>query len=111
MTPPRLRLPSRTRTAHNERDAKEGRRPMDYRAPGSVKEAVELLAMHDGAAHVLAGGTDLLVKLRGGFVTPKVVVDVKAIPQLRGVESDGRGFRLGEATSCREIDAHDDIWK
>jgi CO/xanthine dehydrogenase FAD-binding subunit len=37
---------------------------MDYRSPGTVKEAVDLLAAHNGAAHVLAGGTDLLVKLR-----------------------------------------------
>ncbi|HXX12055.1 MAG TPA: xanthine dehydrogenase family protein subunit M [Burkholderiales bacterium] len=79
---------------------------MDYRAPGSVKEAVELLALHDGRAHVLAGGTDLLVKLRGGFVAPQVVVDVKAIPQLRGIESDARGFRIGAATSCAELAEH-----
>jgi carbon-monoxide dehydrogenase medium subunit len=79
---------------------------MDYRSPGSVKEAVELLAAHDGAAHILAGGTDLLVKLRGGFVAPGLVVDVKAIPQLRGIESDARGFRIGAAVSCAEIGEH-----
>ena len=43
---------------------------MDYRSPGSVREAVELLAAHNGAAHVLAGGTDLLVKLRAGIRRP-----------------------------------------
>lgn len=101
-----MRLPSHARTAHNVCYSKEGNRRMDYRAPASVKEAVELLAMHDGAAHVLAGGTDLLVKLRGGFVAPQVVVDVKAIPQLRGVESDARGFRIGAATSCAELAEH-----
>jgi carbon-monoxide dehydrogenase medium subunit len=79
---------------------------MDYRSPGSVLEAVELLAAHDGTAHVLAGGTDLLVKLRAGMVEPKLVVDLKAIPQLRGIESDARGFRIGAATSCAEIGEH-----
>jgi CO/xanthine dehydrogenase FAD-binding subunit len=79
---------------------------MDYRSPGSVEEAVELLAAHNGAAHILAGGTDLLVKLRGGFVAPEVVVDVKAIPQLRRIERDARGFRIGAATSCAEIGEH-----
>jgi carbon-monoxide dehydrogenase medium subunit len=79
---------------------------MDYRSPGSVKEAVDLLAAHDGAAHILAGGTDLLVKLRAGFVAPGLVVDVKAIPQLRRIESDARGFRIGAATSCAEVGEH-----
>jgi carbon-monoxide dehydrogenase medium subunit len=76
---------------------------MDYRSPGSVKEAVDLLAASGGGAHVLAGGTDLLVKLRAGFVEPRLVVDVKAIPQLRGISRDSRGFRIGAATSCAEI--------
>jgi len=79
---------------------------MDYRSPGSVREAVELLTAHDGAAHILAGGTDLLVKLRAGFVVPGVVVDVKAIPQLRRIAADGQGFRIGAATSCAEIGEH-----
>ena len=79
---------------------------MDYRSPGSVREAVDLLASHDGNAHVLAGGTDLLVKLRAGFITPQLVVDVKAIPQLRGIATDARGFRIGAAVSCAEIGEH-----
>ena len=79
---------------------------MDYRSPGTVKEAVDLLAASGGGAHLLAGGTDLLVKLRTGFVAPKLVVDLKAIPQLRGISSDARGFRIGAATSCAEIGEH-----
>jgi carbon-monoxide dehydrogenase medium subunit len=79
---------------------------MDYRSPGTVKEAVDLLAASGGAAQVLAGGTDLLVKLRAGFIAPRLVVDLKAIPQLRGISSDARGFRIGAATSCAEIGEH-----
>jgi aerobic carbon-monoxide dehydrogenase medium subunit len=79
---------------------------MDYRSPRTVKEAVDLLAVHNGAAHVLAGGTDLLVKLRAGMVAPQLVVDLKAIPQLRGIATDANGFRIGAATSCAEIGEH-----
>lgn len=79
---------------------------MNYLAPSSVSEAVQALAAHAGAAHVLAGGTDLLVKLRSGMIAPEVVVDVKAIPQLRGITSDANGFRIGAATSCAEIGEH-----
>jgi CO/xanthine dehydrogenase FAD-binding subunit len=79
---------------------------MDYRSPDSVTEAVDLLASHAGNAYILAGGTDLLVKLRAGFVAPQLVVDVKAIPQLRGIATDARGFRIGAAVSCAEIGEH-----
>ena len=79
---------------------------MDYRSPVTVKEAVDLLAAHNGAAHVLAGGTDLLVKLRAGFVAPEVVVDLKGIPQLRSIAADASGFLIGAATSCAEIGEH-----
>ena len=79
---------------------------MDYRSPRTVKEAVDLLAVHNGAAHVLAGGTDLLVKLRAGMIAPQLVVDLKAIPQLRGIAADANGFRIGAATSCAEIGEH-----
>ncbi len=79
---------------------------MDYQSPASVKEAVDLLASHPGTAHFLAGGTDLLVKLRAGFVAPQMVVDLKAIPQMRGITVDARGFRIGAATSCAEIGEH-----
>jgi carbon-monoxide dehydrogenase medium subunit len=79
---------------------------MDYRSPATVKEAVELLAAHNGAAHLLAGGTDLLVKLRAGLTAPQLVVDLKAIPELRGIAADARGFRIGAATSCAEIGEH-----
>ena len=84
---------------------------MDYRSPRTVKEAVDLLAVHNGAAHVLAGGTDLLVKLRAGMVAPQLVVDLKAIPQLRGIATDANGFRIGAATSCAEIGEHPALGK
>jgi carbon-monoxide dehydrogenase medium subunit len=79
---------------------------MEYRAPASAQEAAALLAAGDGSAYALAGGTDLLVKLRAGMVAPRVVVDLKAIPRMRGIEADARGFRIGAATPCAEIGEH-----
>ena len=54
---------------------------MRYEAPGSVDEAVTLLADANGAARVLAGGTDLLVQLRAGLISPEVVVNIKNISE------------------------------
>ena len=77
---------------------------MDYQTPTSAEDAAGLLA-RDGA-HVLAGGTDLLVKLRAGMVAPRLVVDLKNVPHLRGIEHDAQGWRVGAATSCAEIGEH-----
>ena len=79
---------------------------MDFRTPRSVEEAVDCLASHAGSAQLLAGGTDLLVKLKAGTVAPGLVIDLKAIPRLRGIESSAGGFRIGAAASCAEIGEH-----
>lgn len=77
---------------------------MDYLTPKSAEEAAGLLA-RDGA-FALAGGTDLLVKLRAHMVQPGAIVDLKHIPGLRGIEHDGQGWRIGAATSCAELGEH-----
>ena len=77
---------------------------MDYQTPTSAGEAAGYLSQE--GAYALAGGTDLLVKLRAGMVAPRVVVDLKGLPQLRGIDSDERGWRIGAATSCAEIGEH-----
>ena len=63
---------------------------MRYEAPNSIDKAVELLAAEKGHAFVLAGGTDLLVRMKSGFVEPDLVVDVKRIEPLRKITA-GRG--------------------
>ena len=78
---------------------------MDYKRPRTVEEAVSFLAANVGA-QVLAGGTDLLVKMRAGMIEPDAVVDLKAIPGLHGIESGPGGIRIGAATSCAEIGEH-----
>lgn len=65
--------------------------PFTYTRPGSVEEAVAVLADHGAKARALAGGTDLIVGLRQGTVRPEVVVDLKGVPELRGPVSEVDG--------------------
>ena len=76
---------------------------MEYKAPSSIDEAVALLADANSAAHILAGGTDLLVQIRAGFIKPPLVVDVKNIKELRSISSTDEGIRIGAAVSGAEL--------
>ncbi len=78
---------------------------IDYASPHSVREAVDLLNDADGKARVLAGGTDLLVQLRGGrFDDVNLVIDGKSIPELNEITYDPEnGLTLGAAVPCYRI--------
>ncbi len=78
---------------------------IDFASPHSVREAVDLLNNADGNARVLAGGTDLLVQLRGGrFDDVNLVVDGKNIPELNEITYDPEGgLTLGAAVACYRI--------
>lgn len=75
---------------------------IDYASPHSVREAVDLLNAAGDKARVLAGGTDLLVQLRGGrFDGVNLVIDGKGIPELNEITYDPEGgLTLGAAVPC-----------
>jgi carbon-monoxide dehydrogenase medium subunit len=79
---------------------------MRYEAPGSLDQAVALLAAEPGDARVLAGGTDLLVQLRTDLIEPALLVDIKGIPEARQVTEEGGGFRVGAAVTGAELNEH-----
>jgi len=79
---------------------------MRYEAPSSLEQAVGLLAAATGDARVLAGGTDLLVQMRTDILNPELVVDIKHIAELREVEEEGGGFRIGAAVTGAELKEH-----
>jgi carbon-monoxide dehydrogenase medium subunit len=75
----------------------------DYAAPATLREAIGLLAAHPGAKP-LAGGTDLLVQMRAGRVSPGLVVDIKHIEELNAIDCNAsRGLTLGAAAPCYRI--------
>lgn len=70
---------------------------MRYEAPETMKSAVTLMAKEKGLAFVLAGGTDLLVKMKGGFLEPDLVVDIKRIKGMYDIKKSASGFAIGAA--------------
>ena len=78
-------------------------RAIDYVAPTSLSEAVSVLSANGDRARPLAGGTDIIVQLRGGRRELDVLVDAKSIPELNQIELTDEGLRLGAAVPCYEI--------
>jgi CO/xanthine dehydrogenase FAD-binding subunit len=79
-------------------------RTFDYARPATVAEAVDLLARHGGAARALAGGTDLLVGLRQHTLTPRLVVDVKGLEDLRpAVTATGDAVVIGATAVMADV--------
>jgi carbon-monoxide dehydrogenase medium subunit len=73
-----------------------------YVRAGSLKDALTALAAQDGTK-VLAGGHSLLPMMRFRLAQPPRLVDIGALPELRGVAEHRRGARIGAATTYREI--------
>jgi carbon-monoxide dehydrogenase medium subunit len=84
--------------------------PFAYARPSTLEEVVAILEDRGPEARVLAGGTDLLIRLRDGSIAPKVVVDVKRVPELApGIRVDGDRLVIGATTAMTEIAAHPTI--
>ncbi len=82
---------------------------MRYKAPRTLKSAVSLLAGEQGSAQILAGGTDLLVRMKSGFAEPDLVVDIKRIEGMHAITAENGGWRVGAAVSGAELGEHDGV--
>jgi aerobic carbon-monoxide dehydrogenase medium subunit len=76
---------------------------MRFESPATVKDAVALLAKEKGKAFILAGGTDLLVKMKAGMVEPDLVIDIKRIKGMGDIKKSASGFVIGAGTPCIAI--------
>ena len=77
---------------------------MRYEMPATAKAAAAMLAKEKGKAFILAGGTDLLVKMKAGMVEPDLVVDIKAIKGMKEIKKSASGFVIGAAVPCAALD-------
>jgi xanthine dehydrogenase YagS FAD-binding subunit len=78
-------------------------RAFEYVSPGTRAQAVSLLGSAWGNTEILAGGTDLLALMKDDVITPKRLVNIKDIKDLRGITSGGQGLRIGALTSLGDL--------
>jgi carbon-monoxide dehydrogenase medium subunit len=78
-------------------------REVEYAKPGSIGEALELLAANDGA-RALAGGQTLINVMKARAASPDMLVDLSALDELRGIELAADGtLTIGAMTTYTDI--------
>jgi len=76
-----------------------------YYKARSLEQAVSLKGEHPEAVF-LAGGTDLLVKMKGGQITPQSVIDIGEIDQIRAIEGSATEIFIGAAVKVSCLEKH-----
>jgi carbon-monoxide dehydrogenase medium subunit len=68
----------------------------EYFRPSSIEEGCSLLYKSKAEAKILAGGTDLFVKMKKKQILPKVVISLNGIQKLNRIEWDEKeGLKIG----------------
>ena len=81
-----------------------GLRPFALHRAESVEECSRLLAERGPEAMLYAGGTELLVLLKAGFVRPRWLIDVKRVPGLGGILAEDGDVAIGAIATHREVE-------
>jgi carbon-monoxide dehydrogenase medium subunit len=83
--------------------------PFDYEAPESLEEAIRMLAENGEDAKLLAGGHSLLPLMKVRLAAPTVLVDLRRIPGLHGIQQDNDGWRIGPMTRHADLQDRTDL--
>jgi len=78
-------------------------KPFEYHQPETVEEVTKLLAQLEDTK-VLAGGTDLIPKMKQRLLEPKNIINLKKIKALEGIKETDKGIWIGAATKLRAIE-------
>jgi aerobic carbon-monoxide dehydrogenase medium subunit len=81
----------------------------DYAAPESLDDALKALADGGEDAKVLAGGHSLLPLMKLRLAAPTLLVDLRKVPGLRGVERTNGGWRIGAMTRHADLQTNGDL--
>ncbi len=82
----------------------------DYFQPETLKEAFTLMENTKGEVAYVAGGTDLIVRLKQGVVRLDALISLRRIEELRGIQMNGE-LIFGSMTLFRDIERSPEIAK
>ncbi len=79
----------------------------NYLEPENLEEALDLLAAHGPQAGIVAGGTDLLVRMKQRLTTPAYLISLKSLEDLAYIRQKGALLSIGAATPLGHIVSSD----
>ena len=79
-------------------------KPFEYFEPETIEEATQILSEYGERAQLLAGGVDLVPKLRRRMLAPECMVSLLRIPGLDYIKGNGDGLKFGPLTSIRSLE-------
>ena len=81
----------------------------EYLGPDTLEQTLDLLADLKEDAKILAGGTDLLVRMKKGLLAPKALISLKALNGLSYIEEKENTICIGARTPLSDIIASDPV--
>lgn len=75
----------------------------NYDAPKSVHEALQLLAKRGDESFFVAGGQSLMQAIKARVISPKSLIDLQHVTELKGIEYNKGSVRIGAMTRYRDI--------
>ena len=70
----------------------------------TIDEALSWLSQYREEAKIIAGGVDLLGLMKNKVIAPRVMVNIKTIPDLSYLTEDAEGLKIGALTSIKDIE-------
>jgi carbon-monoxide dehydrogenase medium subunit len=80
-----------------------------YHRPTSLESAVALIGESGGEGKFLSGGQTLIPTMKQRLAAPSALVDLRHVPELQGIDVNGRSIRIGGATTHAEVARHEGI--
>ena len=75
----------------------------DYTAPETLDDAINALSEGGEDAKLLAGGHSLLPLMKLRLATPSLLVDLRKVPGLHGIQRENGNWRIGALTPHAEL--------
>lgn len=87
-------------------------KPFEYFEPKTVKEATQLLSNYGKKARILAGGIDLIPRMRKGDVKPEYLINIQKVTGLEYIKPDGKkGIKFGAMAKLHSLETSKIIQK
>lgn len=77
-----------------------------YFQPRSLKQATKALADFGPDAMLVAGGTDVYPKMKRGQFTPRNLISLRALRELKGIRQSKEGLWIGAGESLTTVSHH-----